>query len=121
MWVLRSPLRLLVLSCHGALLLGVGGLVWNALHASPARELTLGAAVLPLLVTVPGLVNGRRSSEQWLTLLLVVYAGAAAVEVVANAGAAFFGSLALLASLCDLGLLLAIIRRSRLGPPTARG
>ena len=121
MSVLRSPLRLLALLCHNALLLSVGGLVWNALHASPTRELTLGAAILPLLATAPGLVNGRRSSEQWLTLLLVAYAGAAAVEVVASSGAAFFGSLALLASLFELGLLLAIIRRSKIGPPTARG
>lgn len=114
-------MRPLAIVCHGALLLSVCGLVLRALPGSPAREIAVVAVLLPLIATAPGLARGKRLVEQWLAVLLVAYAGASMVEVVANAGAMPFGSVALLASLLELGLVLALIRRPRPGSSEARG
>jgi hypothetical protein len=81
--------------------------------------LRLAAAVLlllPLLLTVRGLAAGRRTTERYLAVLLVVYIGGASVEVVARSGDAPLLSVALLAAALELGLLLALIRH-----PIARG
>jgi uncharacterized membrane protein len=121
MRTVTSALRTLAIVCHGTLSLSVCGLVLRALPVSPAREIALAAAVLPLIVTAPGLVRGKRLVEQWVAVLLVAYAGASMVEVVANAGAMPFGSVALLASLLELGLVLALIRRPRPALPEAPG
>jgi hypothetical protein len=72
-------------------------------------------AVLPLLLTLGGLRAGRRPVEQRLAVLLVVYIGGISVEVVAQSGRVPLLSVALLAAVLELGLLLALTRR-----PTAR-
>lgn len=93
-----------------------------ALTASVLTPATLLRAViaivlvLPLLLTARGLAAGRRAVEQRLAVLLVVYVGGTSVEVVAQAGGVPLLSVALLAAVLELGLLLALIRR-----PIARG
>jgi uncharacterized membrane protein len=98
---------------HGTLIFAVAA----AVGLEPGPRLAIAAvAALPLLLAVPGLVRGRRYTCQWLAVLLVLYAGAASVEVVAAAGQAHAAALALLAALAELGLVLALIRGFR---PTA--
>jgi uncharacterized membrane protein len=97
-------------------------LLVSALAASivaPPTALKLAAAVvllLPLLLALHGLYAGRRTTLQWLAVLLVAYIGGASVEVVARSGAAPLLNAALLAAVLELGLVLALIRRR----PTAR-
>jgi len=83
---------------------GAGGLPpgWRA-----AAALAAGA---PLALALPGLIRGRRYTCQWLAVVLVLYAGAATVEVVAAAGRATWAALAMLVSLLELGLLVALSR-----------
>jgi hypothetical protein len=79
-----------------------------------ATVLRIGLAVillLPLGLTLRGLVVGRRAIEQRLAVLLVAYIGGISVEVVARSGGMPILSVALLAAVLELGLLLALTRR----------
>ena len=81
---------------------------------TPPTALRLALAVvvlLPLLLTLGGLRTGRRPVEQRLAVLLVVYIGGISVEVVAQSGRVPLLSVALLAAVLELGLLLALTRR----------
>jgi hypothetical protein len=81
---------------------------------TPPTALRLALAVvvlLPLLLTLGGLRAGRRPVEQRLAVLLVVYIGGISVEVVAQSGRVPLLSVALLAAVLELGLLLALTRR----------
>ena len=102
-------LRRAVLVVHGLLIAAVVG----AVGLASAPRIALAAAVaLPLLLAVPGLVRSRRSTYPLLAVVLVPYAGAASIEIVAAAGETRAAALALLAALVELGLLLALIRGS---------
>ena len=79
--------------------------------ASWVRVAAVIAVTLPLLLTLRGLVSGSRPTEQRLSVLLVLYVGGTAVEVVAHSGAAPLASTALLAATLELALLLVLIRR----------
>ena len=107
-------LRHLVLGCHVLLSFALGA---GILAMPTALRLVAAAAVLaPLLLTVRGLAAGRRSTLPRVAVLLVAYIGGTSVEVVARSGDAPLFSVALLAAVLELGLLLALIRR-----PAARG
>ena len=110
-------MRRAVIGCH---LLLLAALV--ASFVPPASPLRLAAAALlalPLLLTLPGLVQGRRGPLRWLAVLLVAYIGGLSVEVVARSGDAPAQSFALLVAALELGLTLALIRRVP-GEPLAR-
>ena len=111
-----TALRALAASCHAVLIAAVAALMLRAIDASPAREIALAAALLPLLLTLRGALGSRPRAAQWLSVLLVVYAGGAAVEVVASLGRAWPASIALLAALSELAVLLSLIRRNRARP-----
>jgi len=75
-------------------------------------------AGIPLLLTIPGLLTGHRRTLQILAVILVLYIGAAVVEVVAAQGGWLLSGW--LASACvELGLVLAIV--GRLYPRASRG
>ena len=102
--------RRATVGCH--LLLIVAVLV-SVLSPVTALRLGVGAIVaLPLLLTLRGLVQTRRASLQRLAVLLVAYIGGLSVEVVARSGEAAAYNVALIAAVLELGLLLALIRRS---------
>lgn len=105
------PLRLATVGCHVLLGAALAATILAA-AVSPLRVAVAAVVTLPLLLTLRGLVLGRRSSEQRLCVLLVLYVGGAAAEVVAQAGAAPFASVALLAATLELALLLVLIRHS---------
>ena len=79
--------------------------------ASLAAAALAAVALLPLAATLPGLIAGRRRIESWAALCTVVYAAAATGEIVASGGTAPFAAFALLAALCELGLLFVLSRR----------
>ena len=104
------PLTRATIGCH---LLLIAALVASLLP--PVTALRLSSATLlalPLLLTLRGLAQGRRASLQRLAVLLVAYIGGFCVEVVARAGTAPSASVALIAAVLELGLTLALIRRS---------
>ncbi len=114
---MHTPLRRIALACHVALLL----LLAAAALAAGITPLTLcvaAAIVAPLLITLHALATRRRGAEHWLAVLLVPYAGALSVEVVARAGDAPLLSAGLLISVLELGVLLALIRSN--GPSAVR-
>jgi hypothetical protein len=78
------------------------------------------AVVLPLLATLRGLALGLPTTQQGLCVLLVLYVGGTAVEVVAHSGDAPLASIALLAATLELALLLVLIRRQARRAPAAR-
>jgi hypothetical protein len=109
---MHALLRRVALLCHVVLIL----LLATATLAGGFTPLRLGAAaavVAPLLIALYALVTSRAGAERWLTVLLVPYAGALCVEVVARVGAAPLLSAGLLISVLELGTLLALIRSSR--------
>ena len=114
---MRAPLRRIALACHVALMLLLGTATLAA-GITPARLCVAAAIVAPLLIALYALVARRGGAERWLAVLLVPYAGALSVEVVARAGTAPLLSVGLLISVLELGVLLALIRAN--GPSAAR-
>ena len=102
-------LRRATLACHVLLMAALGA----SIVATPTALRVAAAVVLllPLMLTLRGLSAGRRVAERYLAVLLVAYIGGASVEVVARAGDARLLSIALLAAVLELALLLALIRR----------
>jgi hypothetical protein len=110
--LVSARLNAVVLGCHAVLAAAVGTLVYSA-AASPRAGLALAlVAIAPLLATFRGVATSA-AARSWVALLLVLYAGGMSIEVVASSGAAHVASVALLTAVLELGLLLAIIRRSR--------
>lgn len=110
------PPRLLeriLLSVHGVLLLSTAAAVLSSELAPGWRIGLLVAGLGPLLVALPGLYEGRLYTYQWTALAMVLFAGAATVEVVATLGRAVLASVVLLAALVELGLLFMLSRRAR--------
>jgi hypothetical protein len=112
------PLRAVAILCHVVLLAAIAASVLSTITLARAALALL--LVAPLLVTLRGLVNERRAALPRLAVLLVAYIGGTSVEVVARAGDAPLISIALLAAALELGLTLALIRRGRPTPPSAR-
>lgn len=107
-------MRRAAIGCHLLLIAAlVAGFVppWSALRLAAAA-----LVALPLLLTLPGLVQARRATLQWLAVLLVAYIGGLSVEVVAHSGDAPAQSVALLVAALELGLTLALSRRARSAP-----
>jgi uncharacterized membrane protein len=117
----HSALRSVALAAHTTLAATLAWLTLTAGTSAMTRAVMCVAAVVPLVATLPGLAGGRRTVERWLALLLVVYVGAATVEVVATSGRAALASIALLAAVAELGLVLALIRRSPSRPRASGG
>ena len=112
------PLRAATIVCHVLL---IAALVASFVPPVSAPRLAASALLaLPLLLTSPGLAAVRRTSLQRLAVLLVAYIGGFSVEVVAHSGAALAPNGALLVAALELGLTLALIRRTR-SAPSARG
>ena len=110
-------MRRAAIGCH---LLLIAALVASFVPPVSALRLTAGTLLaLPLLLTLRGLVQGRRAPLQWLAVLLVAYIGGLSVEVVARSGNAPAQSLALLVAALELGLALGLIRRAQ-SEPSAR-
>jgi hypothetical protein len=105
--------------CHVLL---IGALAAGVLPPVTILRLALVAGLAaPLLLTLRGLVAARRTTLQRLAVLLVAYIGGLCVEVVARSGDAPALSVALLAAVLELGLLLALTRRSLPSAPRERG
>src|SRR5688572_22989424 len=99
-------LRRATLGCH---LLLMAALASSIVAMPTALRLAVAVVLLtPLLLTLRGLSVGRRSTERYLAVLLVAYIGGISVEVVARSGGAPLFSVALLAAVLELGLLLAL-------------
>jgi uncharacterized membrane protein len=116
----RQLRRALWLS-HGVLLSAAMLAVATADIVGAARAVLAVAAAAPLLLAVPGMRRRQRYTYQWLTVVLVIYVGAAAVEIVATLGASLFSGIVLLAALLELILLLGLIREPDSRPATPRG
>jgi hypothetical protein len=113
------PLRRAAVGCHLLLIAAFSAALLPPL--TPVRLATAAVLALPLLLTLRGLAQGRRTTMQRLAVLLVVYVGGSSVEVVARSGDAPAVSVALLLAVLELGLLLAVIRRSTRISQSARG
>lgn len=103
-------LRIAVIVCHVLL----AGTLAASIVVPTASWLRIGLGVaitLPLISTVRGLVLNLRATQQRVSVLLVLYVGGTAVEVVAHSGAAPLANMALLTAALELALLLVLIRR----------
>jgi uncharacterized membrane protein len=112
-------LRIAVIVCHALL----AGTLAASIIAPAASWLRIGMAIavtLPLLLAVRGLVLNLRATQQRVSVLLVLYVGGTAVEVVAHSGAAPLANIALLTAALELALLLVLIRRQAQLAPAAR-
>jgi len=115
----RSGLiRALTLLLH--VILAVTVSVWAVRLELPAPwGLVAPASVAaPLLLGVPGLLTPRRGSYSRVAVLLVAYVGGSVVEVVASQRSTWPPVAALVTSLAELLLVLALIRTH---PPASGG
>ena len=104
-----SPLRRVALGCHVVLTLTIAFTLFSNGVTLPG----VGVAVLmasPLLAMLYALWTRRTGAERWIAVLLVPYAGALSVEVVARAGGTPLLGMALLVCVLEITLLLAVIR-----------
>ncbi len=119
---MRSPPHWLALAVHGALVVLIAALLLMSRLPSPWHAVTAVAAVVPLLLTWPGLVALRRYALQWLSIVLVIYITVTVTEVLVSA-ARIVPVLALLAAMIELSLVFVLIRQSgrrpSAGPPAA--
>lgn len=107
-----EALRRAALAAHAVLALAVAAAILGAAPSTVSAGVAL-LAVLPLAATFGGVRALRPRIVNAAALLMVIYAGGAAMEVIATSGTAPFAALALLASLGELALLFALSRRSR--------
>jgi hypothetical protein len=103
------------LGCHCLLIAAVLASVLPP--ATPLRGGIALALALPLLLTLPGLARVRRVTLQRLAVLLVAYIGGYCVEVVARSGSAPVQSVALIAAVLELGLILGLVKRPARSEP----
>jgi uncharacterized membrane protein len=103
--------QLLALVAHVGLALSVGATIAVAALPVPLRVLLAGLAVLPLIVTFPGLKRSSTGVLAWLAVALVIYTGLGTVEVIA-AGTRLSIALLLFAT-TELCLVLVLSRRLR--------
>jgi uncharacterized membrane protein len=109
----------LALATHLGLAIATA-LTLRGLNLDPMlRFATMVVALLPLAVTLPGLLARRRNHLQWLALALVLYAGLGAVEVIATRHWANVA--VLLFALLELALVLRLTRAPRPPAPRATG
>jgi uncharacterized membrane protein len=109
----------LALATHLGLAIATA-LTLRGLDLDPILRITIVvAALLPLALTLPGLVARRRRQLQWLALALVLYAGLGAVEVIAGRHPANVAWL--LSALLELALVLRLTRAPPLPTPRATG
>jgi hypothetical protein len=106
-----AAVRRAVIACH-ALLVVTAALVAGSLVPSfPGKAFAALVAIAPLLAPLPAFWRGRPGAAPWLALLLVVYIGAASIEVVARGASSLAANAALLAATAELALLLVLTRR----------
>lgn len=99
-----------LLACHAALAAAVAAAAVTLPGAGPARLLALLAGLVPLAAMTPGLLRGRRNAYVYGALILVLYVGFAATEVVASASRSSPAALVMLLALAELALLLTLAR-----------
>ena len=108
----RTLLCRLAAALHVALGIAFAVMVVSLDLDAPLRALIAVIALAPAAFTLPGLMAGRPEALRWLAVLLVLYAGLGAVEVVARGHPAAAG--VLLFALIELALVLSL---TRLPPP----
>lgn len=107
------PIELGLLAAHTLLLIFTVAAVAGTELPTGWRAGLACAAAAPLALAFPGLLRGRRRTHSWAALLMVLFAGAAIVEVVASQGRAPLVSVVLFAALTELALLFLISRGGR--------
>lgn len=100
-----------MIACHALLVATVAVVAAGFAPSFPGNALAAAAAVAPLLVPLPAFWRGRPGVAPWLALLLVLYIGAACIEVVARGASSLAANAALLAATAELALLLVLTRR----------
>jgi uncharacterized membrane protein len=111
---MRSPIHLLTLVTHTALLILTASLLLSAL-AWPWNAAAAALACTPLVIAYPGLLALRRYTLQWLSIVLVLHISLTVMEVIVSAAGAV-PVLTLLAGLSELSLLFVLIRLSGSAP-----
>jgi uncharacterized membrane protein len=109
----RHPLELALLGVHTVLLIfAVAAVAASALPVA-LRAVLAAAAAAPLALAFPGLLRGRTSTYTWTALVMVLFAGAGVVEVVASLGRSPLVAVMLLAAVVELALLFILSRGAR--------
>ena len=101
-----SLLHRLALAAHLALAVAVFLTLDTFLLALPYRLVLAVLALLPLAMSLDGLIKRRRPGLQWLAVALVIYVGFGTVEVIANTHPAAVA--VLLLALLELALILSL-------------
>ena len=106
------------LSAHAAVLGAVSWLAWTAGFGATATVMATALGAAPLIASIPGLMAGRRYTQQWLAIALVFYLGIAIAETIATRARSPAAIALLLTSSTELALLLKALRSE---PPESRG
>jgi uncharacterized membrane protein len=109
--IARSVLAVVHATLAIAVIVWATGLVLAA--ASPWLYAPLGLAGVPLLLAVPGLYRDDRETYRWLSLMLVLYVGAACVETIASMRSDSAAIVILSAAVAELYILMILLKHRR--------
>ena len=111
--VTRKPplLARLLVTLHFALAAAVALTVRDFALTPGARVVVALLALLPLILSLRGLIAGRTATLRWLAVALVLYAGLGSVEVIATSSRPAIGLL--LFALLELAATLILLRHPR--------
>ena len=103
-------LRVLTGLTHACLIVATVAWSLSLRMPGPLPAIMIGLLLIPLLLTIRGLIADQKYTYQWLSLVLVIFIGASTTEVVASLRAAPAAVVVMMASAAELFFVLLLIR-----------
>ena len=109
----RSGYRVLTGLSHASLIVATVAWSLSLRMPGPLPAVMIALLLLPLLLTIRGLIADQRYTYQWLSLVLVIFIGASTTEVVASLRAEPAAIVVMIASVAELLSVLILIRSAQ--------
>ncbi len=109
----RSGFRILAGLSHACLIVATVAWSLSLRMPGPLPAVMIALLLIPLLLTIRGLLADQRYTYQWLSLVLVIFIGASTTEVVASLRAEPAAIVVMLASATELLSILMLIRSAQ--------
>ncbi len=106
----RPGFRILAGLSHACLIVATVAWSLSLRMPGPLPALMIALLLIPLLLTIRGLIADQRYTYQWLSLVLVIFIGASTTEVVASLRAEPAAIVVMVASAAELLSVLMLIR-----------
>ncbi|MGI9259715.1 MAG: DUF2069 domain-containing protein [Gammaproteobacteria bacterium] len=106
----RPGFRVLAGLSHACLIVATVAWSLSLRMPGPLPAIMIALLLIPLLLTIRGLIADQRYTYQWLSLVLVIFIGASTTEVIASLRAEAAAIVVMIASVAELLSVLILIR-----------